>query len=201
MHTLPEKKVIAITGSMGSGKSQVSKYIANFYPVIDCDRINADLIKKDHEGYRKLVQFDWIVLDKNYEIDKTKMASSMFSDKTKKKQVEQILHPLIFEQIDKWKQEQQSSLVFVEVPILFEIQAQSKFDEIWCVYCDEQVALERLVKYRHFTLEQAKQRLQHQFSVEYKKQNSDVCIENNGGLEQLEKKIDELLEKRSVNGK
>ena len=70
MHTLSEKKMIAITGSMGSGKSEVSKYVSQLYPVIDCDKINAHLLEKGEKGYHKLIQLDWVVLDKNGQIDK-----------------------------------------------------------------------------------------------------------------------------------
>ncbi|MGM9947324.1 dephospho-CoA kinase [Floccifex sp.] len=195
MHTLSKKKVIAITGSMGSGKSQASSYISNFYPVLDCDKVNARLLEKGQKGYEKIAQVDWIVFDEKKNIDKKKMAFSMFQDIHKKQEIEAILHPLIFEKIKQWTQKQNQPLLFVEVPLLFEIHAQNQFDEIWCIYCDENIAMQRLIQYRHFTFEEAKMRLNQQLSVSYKKENSDVCIENNGNLKDLYRCIDVALER------
>ena len=42
-----KKKVIGITGSMGSGKSEISRYLRKKYPVLDCDQVNADLLKRE----------------------------------------------------------------------------------------------------------------------------------------------------------
>lgn len=196
MHTLSEKKMIAITGSMGSGKSEVSKYVLQLYPVIDCDKINAHLLEKGEKGYHKLIQLDWVVLDENGQIDKKEMARCMFSDAEKRKEAESILHPLIFEEINIWKEKQNASYLFVEVPLLFEIQAQSYFDEIWCVYCDLDTAIQRLIEYRHFTYDQAMARIKKQLSVDYKKKNSDILIENNGNKEQLYHQIDIILGRR-----
>ena len=195
MHELSKKKVIALTGSMGSGKSQATNYISKFYPVTDCDKINAQLLIKGQEGYNELVQLDWIQLDEQGEIDKKSMAFSMFSDIEKKKRVELILHPLIFKKIDEWVSKQTSSIVFVEVPILFEINAESRFDEVWCIYCDLDIALERLMAYRNFTKEEALARLQSQLDPEIKISKSDVVIQNNGSLEELERNIDQYLER------
>lgn len=193
MHELSKKKVIAITGSIGSGKSQVSSILSKKYPVIDCDRINAKLLEKGEDGYNLLVQLPWIELDENQELDKRKMAAKMFTNLEYRKQAEAILHPLIFKKIDEWKEKQTSQLIFVEVPILFEIQAQSKFDEVWCVLCDLETALYRLQAYRNFTKEDALARINNQLDPIYKKEHSDVIIENNGDLVELEKNINTAL--------
>ena len=195
MSTLSKKKVIGITGSMGSGKSEVVSILKKKYPVIDCDKINAQLLEKGEEGYNQLIQLDWIVLDENKNIDKKEMASQMFASKSKKETVESILHPLIFERINQWVSIQSSPLVFVEVPLLFEIKAQSHFDRVWCVVCDEKTALNRLMTYRNFTIEQARARLAHQLDPAYKSALSDTVIENNGTLEQLEQKVLQAIER------
>ena len=57
MSKLSKKKVIGITGSMGSGKSEISRYLRKKYPVLDCDQVNADLLKKGNLGYQKLNDF------------------------------------------------------------------------------------------------------------------------------------------------
>lgn len=197
MSNLSKKKVIALTGSIGSGKSQVSYYLKEKkYPVIDCDEINAKLLERGEDGYNELVKLPWIELDENQNINKIKMATNVFSDLEKKKLVESILHPLIFKKIDEWKEKQTSELIFVEVPILFEIQAESRFDEVWCVCCDLKTALYRLETYRNFTKEDALARIENQLDPLYKREHSDVVIENNGTLEDLIREIETALKEQ-----
>lgn len=200
MSKLSKKKVIGITGSMGSGKSEISRYLRKKHPVLDCDQVNADLLKKGNLGYQKLNDLRIVELDSNGQIIKESLASYMFSKAEHRKQVEAILHPLIFEQMHKWIYEQESSIVFVEMPILFEISAQDHFDSIWCVVADLDVALSRLQTYRNFTREQALARLVSQMNPEEKMAKSDIVLQNNGTVEQLHKQIEEALKEEKVHG-
>ncbi len=190
---MSKKKVIGITGSMGSGKSKVSSYLAKSYPVLDCDQVNAQLLKKGEKGYFYLTQLPWIALDEKGQIDKKKMAKEIFSDEKKKEKVENILHPLILDEMKTWISKQKSELVFIEVPLLFESQMEEHFDSIWCVVVSKDIALERLFQYRNYTYEQAQERIDQQMSVEEKKKRSTFVIENNGSLKELEEEIHKTL--------
>lgn len=195
MSKLSKKKVIGITGSMGAGKSQVSKRIQEFYPVIDCDEVNRNLMKKNEQGYNALISLPFVRLDQDKEIDKAYLSSQMFQYKEIKKEVEEILHPLIFSKIKEWIDVQDSCLVFVEMPLLFEINAQSFFDSIWCVTCSKEVALDRLQTYRHIPKEEAICRWNHQMSPKEKIAKSTYVIENNTDLLALYKRVDVLIER------
>ena len=200
MSKMSKKKVIGITGSMGSGKSEISRYLRNKYPVLDCDQVNADLLKKGNLGYEKLKEMNIVELDSNGEIIKESLATYMFSNEEHRKQVEAILHPLIFDEMHKWIHEQESLIVFVEMPILFEISAQEHFDSIWCVVADLDVALSRLQTYRNFTREQALARLVSQMNPEEKMAKSDIVLRNNSTVEQLHMQIEDALKEEKLNG-
>lgn len=195
MSELSKKKIIALTGSMGAGKSQVSQFIRQKYPVLDCDRVNAELIEPDGEGFKQLKEKGLISTLENGQLDKMKLSKDMFSNPAIKKEVESILHTLINEKVEEWISQQQANLIFVEVPLLFEIHWEDHFDEVWCVVANEEVSLYRLETYRHISKEEAKRRWAAQWSVEEKKRKSDVVIENNGTLEELESKVNEILRK------
>lgn len=184
MSRLPDQKIIGLTGTIGSGKSTVAKLLAQTYPVIDCDVVNAHLLEPGQKGFEQLKSLDYIVL-KDGKIDKQHMANEIFRDPKKKKEVESLLHPLIFEEVDAWIRQQKGEIVFVEMPILFEIGAQSCFDQIWCVVCNEQTAIERLMKYRNFSYEQAKMRIENQWSQKKKRAQSTIVIDNSGSFDQL----------------
>ena len=200
MSKMSKKKVIGITGSMGSGKSEISRYLRKKYPVLDCDQVNADLLKKGNLGYQKLNDLHIVELESNGEIIKESLATYMFSNEEHRKQVEAILHPLIFDEMHKWIHEQESLTVFVEMPILFEISAQEHFDSIWCVVADLDVALSRLQTYRNFTREQALARLVSQLDPEEKMAKSDIVLRNNSTVEQLHMQIEDALKEEKLNG-
>lgn len=197
MSKLSEKKVIGITGSMGSGKSEIARYLRNKYPVLDCDQVNADLLKKGNLGYQKLKEMNIVELDSQGQIIKESLASYMFSSEQNRKRVEAILHPLIFEKMHEWIQNQDKSIVFVEMPLLFEISAQKHFDSIWCVVADLDVALSRLCTYRNFTREQALARLTSQMNPGKKMAQSNIILRNNSTVEQLHMQIEDALKEEN----
>lgn len=195
MSDMSKKKIIALTGSMGAGKSQVSQFIRQMYPVLDCDRVNAQLIEPNGEGFIQLKEKGLITTLENGQLDKVQLAKDMFSNPEIKKEVEKILHTLIYKKVEEWISEQTASLIFVEVPLLFEIHWENRFDEVWCVVANEEVSLYRLETYRHISKEEAKRRWAAQWSVEDKKKKSDIVIENDGSLEELEEKVKNILRK------
>ncbi|MBP3853087.1 MAG: dephospho-CoA kinase [Erysipelotrichaceae bacterium] len=195
MQTLSKKK-IAITGSMGSGKSRASQFVREAgLPVLDLDRVNAELLQPDHKGYDCLKKEGLIRLDPQGNIDKKQLAQAMFEDDSVKEKVEAILHPLIIEEMNRWIDAQITDLVFVEVPLLFESHMDTLFDRIWCVVVSQQKAVERLVRYRGFTKQEALARLEHQMSVKEKMERSDVVLYNEGNLEELKQAVSDALRK------
>lgn len=198
MSTLSKKKVIGITGSMGSGKSQVSKIISKYYPVLDCDQVNSQLLEVGNDGFTTLLENNLIELNNDGQLNKEALAKSMFSNVEVKNKVEMLLHPLIFKKMKEWIDAQDTDLVFVEMPLLFEIKAEKYFDSIWCVVCSHKIALERLKKYRNIEYEQANERLKHQLDPEIKKSKSDIVIENDKDINDLSIKIKEALERETA---
>ena len=188
-----DKEIKKVAISPGSGKSEIARYLKNKFPVLDCDQVNADLLKKGNLGYQKLNEMNIIELDSQGQIIKEKLASYMFSCDQNRKQVEAILHPLIFEKMHEWIQKQDTPIVFVEMPLLFEISAQKHFDSIWCVVADLDVALSRLCTYRNFTREQALARLVSQMNPEEKMSQSNIVLRNNGTVAQLHMQIEDAL--------
>lgn len=180
---------------MGSGKSKVSSYLKKKYPVLDCDRVNANLLEKGEEGYQCLRSNRLVSLLPDGTIDKKALASKMFEDTVLKERVESILHPLIVKKMQEWIDRQDVSMVFVEVPLLFESQMENLFDSIWCVVASQETALHRLCTYRHFTTEQAKARLAFQMDPQQKMRRSSQVIFNDGTLEDLKQNIRKALKK------
>lgn len=199
MPPLSGKKVIGLTGSMGAGKSTVSAILKEHMPVLDLDAVNRRLLEENGKGTQALSVLEWLPVDHGV-IDKPALSLAMFSDPVKKAQVESILHPLLWKEMEAWTQAQ-TGLCAVEVPLLFETGSQNRFDEVWCVTASEATALDRLWHGRHIDPQEAKRRLASQMSPASKIRRSDVVITNDGDLDQLRTQVESVLERRLCQNK
>lgn len=184
--------LLGITGSMGSGKSTVTKLLANHIPTNDCDAINAKLLEKGEEGYLALQKANLLFTKEDGQIDRKAMADAMFENPITQKKIEAILHPLILKKMRQWAGKQKG-LCAIEVPLLFELGLQEEFDAIWTVVCSNSIALERLEKGRHISPQEAKRRLALQYPPQKKAALSSAVINNDQDLEALKKQIETLL--------
>ena len=184
-------KKIGLTGIMGAGKSSVIAILKEAQiPVLDCDRINAELLEKGNKGHQALIhQYGDLVCDANLNIDKQKMSDLMFNHPQVKKEMEAILHPLIKQAIEEQLTTLNTEVAVVEVPLLFEVKWEDAFDEIWVVSCEESLLLERLSKYRGISQAEAKRRLAHQNPQQEKCARADVVLENNHGRNELKEQV------------
>ena len=180
---------IAITGTIGSGKSTVAAYLRDKgYFVFDCDEVNRELLSSG-------VLIDYFPeCYENGLLNKKKLANIVFSDENKRLLLESIMHPLILERMK--KESGKHDPFFAEVPLLFEVKWDKYFDEILLVVVDEKIALERLVD-RGLSIEESKQRIKSQMSTKEKIERSDVIIYNDSSLFSLYEKIDGWLSKNA----
>lgn len=179
---------IAISGSIGSGKSEACNYLRKKgYDVFDCDLENSKLLRKSSKAYSKLKEAfpESFINDK---LEKKKLASIVFSNKKRKKQLESIMHPLILEKLLKRK----DNPLFAEVPLLFEVNWDKYFDCNVLIVTDEKILKERLIN-RGLDIIDIENRLKNQMSVKEKIKRADKIIYNNGSLKDLYKEIDKFL--------
>lgn len=194
-------KKIGLTGVMGAGKSSVIELLKAYgITVLDCDTMNADLLKKGNAGYQELLRvFDENLLDNNGEINKRKMSDIIFSNAENRAKAEHILHPMIQQQIIKELANHASQqLVVVEVPLLFEVKWESFFDEVWVVASDEHLLLERLLRFRGYSELEARRRLANQMAQDVKIAKADVVFYNNSDKENLKRQIYDILKVNHV---
>lgn len=190
-------KKIGLTGVMGAGKSSVIAILKECsITVLDCDEINAKLLETGEAGYQALVaRFGDVLLDDTLALDKQSMSDLIFSDPVKRKAAEAMLHPLIKEAIQtELVKHRDESLVVVEVPLLFEVQWESFFDEIWVVASEEAILLDRLAQYRKVSEQEARRRLAAQMPQQEKIAKAHVVLWNNGGMDSLKQQIYAILE-------
>lgn len=183
---------IAITGTIGSGKSTVSEYIRNKgYYVFDADKVNSKLLLEGNLGYIEVKKAFPCVFD-GKTLNKSKLASIVFNDENEKEKLENIMHPLILKEMK--KQSKKYSVFFAEIPLLFESKWDKYFDYSFLVVCDKEIAIKRLVL-RGLSRNDSISRINNQMDIELKKKRATEIIYNNSNLDDLYKKVDELLVK------
>lgn len=182
---------IAITGTIGGGKSQVGKYLAELgYRVYDTDKMAHTYYQKGHALYEILLEkFGEDILDENFEIDRKKMAFYVFSNREMLMWLESQVFPLITQEIQSINTE---SIVFFEVPLLFEAKMESLFDKIWMVSAPYDLRIKRLSK-RGLNQQDADQRMNRHLDENEKIRKSNVFINNDGTIEDLHQTINDLL--------
>ncbi len=179
---------IAVSGSIGSGKSEVCRYLKELgYAVFDCDEENRKLLEENEDGYLKVKEVFPDCFDDG-KLDKKKLSAIVFSDEDEKKKLEGIMHPLILERLNKREEDP----LFAEVPLLFEAGWDVYFDHNILVVSDLDILLLRLEE-RGLNREEAIERLNAQMPVSEKIKRADKIIYNNGSLEDLHQLIDQCL--------
>lgn len=185
---------IAITGSMGSGKSTVSALLKEMgYPVFSADQIVEELYETANIKRKMVEILGSQALTCMGEIDKAYVSFRIFNHPSERRSVEALIHPLVYEELKRRAAAQTSPLVFSEVPLLFENGHQSAFDQSLLVSCEHDIALKRLVEHRHFTPEEALRRLKTQMPIEEKRRLATAEIKNNGSIQALKEKVIQYL--------
>jgi dephospho-CoA kinase len=173
------KKVIGITGSIGTGKSTVANKIAELgFKVIDCDEVNHNILEKNNIGYNKVVaEFGLSILDEELNLDRKKLGSIVFENKEKLSLLNQILHPLIY---DKVKEEINSGegFVFLNCPLLFETNFIDLCDYTIVVYVDLDTQIKRVMRRDHTDFPTTLKKINSQMPLVVKMEKADFIIDN-----------------------
>lgn len=181
--------IIGLTGGIASGKSTVSNYLRELGAfIIDSDQVAHNIIEKDKPAYQKIVKrFGSSILDKNREINRSRLARIIFDDYEKKRKLEEITHPYILDEIYKKMEEMKDKyrIIILDAPLLFETGLDRAVDQTWVVYVNREIQLERLIKRDQLSSQEGVKRIEAQLSLEKKKEMADFIIDNNGSIKQL----------------
>ena len=189
------RKLIAVTGGIGSGKSTVTEIISSLnYPTISCDAVTQKLYKNQRvlRKIKKIIPSG--VIGKLFlKPDKQRIAKVIFNDKIKYAEFTEFLTILTLEKTLKLAKKYKG-LVFIEVPLLFEFNATNYFDKIIVVTRELNARIESVKTRSKLSTEQVKERIASQFDYDNNDLSSYEIITNNGTLTDLEQQVKDLIE-------
>jgi len=192
---------IGLTGSIATGKSTVTNMLKELGAfVIDCDKTARDVVAPGTRGIAKIeAAFGKDAIGADGSMDRVYIGDLVFRNPEMKKRLENILFPLIFEALDeellRLEREGATPVVFLDMPLLYEVKYDSYVDEVWLVYVPFEVQLSRLMKRNGYTKEEALLRIHSQISVDKKKSLAQQVIDNSGTLEDTKEQVRSLWER------
>lgn len=189
--------VLGLTGGIATGKSTVAAVFQKHgIPIIDGDLIAREAVAPQTPGLAAIVkEFGKEMLQEDGQLDRKKLGNIIFSSEEDRHRLDQLLDPFIRTRIKEQinRQREVSSLVVVDIPLLYEGHYDRYMDAVAVVYTTEAVQIERLMARNQLTEKEAKQRIASQLSVEKKKQLADIVFDNNGTKEQLTTQVEKWL--------
>lgn len=184
---------IAITGNIATGKSAVEKILRDKgFKVLDTDKVTHEL--QERADVTEIISKNFNNVLKDGKISRKKLGDIIFNDKKAKKTLENIMHPMIKEEIGRFFQQNGSEkIAFVSIPLLFETGFEKFFDKVLIVVTESKIQLERLMKRNNLTKEDAIKRINSQMPQKEKISHSDYIVRNNGTIDELKSELSKIL--------
>ncbi|MGW7354863.1 dephospho-CoA kinase [Streptomyces sp. NPDC054784] len=186
---------VGLTGGIGAGKSEVSRLFASYGAVIvDADLIAREVVAPGTDGLRAVVaEFGTDVLAADGSLDRPKLGGIVFADTGRLAALNAIVHPLVAARSAEVAEAAGSDAVVVhDVPLLTENGLAPLYDRVVVVDASPETQLDRLVRLRGMTEEEARARMAAQADREERRAVADVVIDNDGPLAELEPRVREV---------
>ena len=189
--------VLGITGGVGCGKSTLLSMLEKKKgaKVILADNLGHEVMEPGTECYEQIVALlGSSILDETGHIKREKMAQIIYGDDEKRRQVNEIVHPSVKKEIkERIRMWQAEPLVVVETALMFESGCDAYCDEVWGIFTDPEIRIDRLLKSRGYSREKSLSIMQKQMSYEELKQICSHVLFNDEDPDKLWEQIKELL--------
>ncbi|KAG8045430.1 hypothetical protein GUJ93_ZPchr0008g13889 [Zizania palustris] len=191
-------RLVGLTGGIASGKSTVSNlFKASGIPVVDADVVARNVVQKGTAGWKKIVKtFGNDVLLENGEIDRARLGQIVFSDPAKRQVLNRLLAPhissgIFWEILKLWIKG--FKVVILDIPLLFETKMSQWTHPVIVVWVNAETQIERLMSRDGCTEEEARNRINAQLALDWKKSEADIVIDNSSTLDDTKEQFQEVL--------
>ncbi len=187
--------IVALTGGIGSGKSTVGELFQQLGAVVvDSDQLAREVVERGSSGFEQIVTLFGDDILKNGEINRSLLAEIIFKDPAKRKNLEQITHPLIRKAFaDIVAKSGDQAIVINQIPLLVESKYEYNFDHVITVSTSEDKRIARLLA-KGYTQEQILNRMKSQVSDADREKIADSIIQNNESEKELLPQVEKIWE-------
>lgn len=190
--------VIGVTGGIGCGKSTVSQIISNRLkaPILDADKISHEAFSSKEILVEMCNFLGDDILDSSGNIDRKKVSNIVFLDKEKLSKLNSIIHPYVMNKIESRINllSKRYPYIIMDVPLPNEDFIRLS-DFVITVWADLDIRIDRLIKRSNFSREAILTRIKKQMSQEEYEALANVVVYNNGNIDELVNKIDDITKK------
>lgn len=186
------KYAVVLTGSIATGKSTTSKIFSNFgYDIIDADFIAHQVLEREKEGLIKIFGKEAL---KNNKVNRKYIGIVIFSNKEKKKELEEFIHPIIYKEIEKQSIEKDKlkKTYLIDIPLFYE-NNNYNIDRVIVVYSTKERQLNQLMTRNGYSHGEALTRINSQISIDIKKEKATYVINNIKDLSFLEEEVKRVI--------
>jgi dephospho-CoA kinase len=184
---------VALTGGIGSGKSAVAEMLEECGAIVlDSDQLARDVIERGTPGFEAVLAAFGDAILTDGEIDRAKLASIVFQDEAKRKELESIIHPLVRDAAESvMRKAPLDSVVINQIPLLVETNGAKRFDYVITVSASEQTRRSRLLE-RGLKDYEITKRMQAQVDDAAREAISHTVLKNEGSIDELQRTVEEL---------
>ncbi|WP_446363665.1 dephospho-CoA kinase [Coleofasciculus chthonoplastes] len=190
------KRIIGLTGGIGTGKTTVSNYLADIYqlPILDADIYARDAVQPGSSVLNRIIArygSDMQLADGT--LNRKRLGEIVFPNPKERQWLEQQIHPYVRDRIKSQLNILESPTVVVVIPLLFEANMTDLVTEIWVVRCSEEQQIQRIRERDRLSLKQAQSRLNSQLPLAEKVARADMVLDNSYTRDSLLQQVDQAL--------
>ncbi len=185
---------IGLTGGIGSGKSTVAKLFADLnIPIIDADIIAQQLVEPGKPALTTIANhFGEKILMSSGALDRNQLREIIFTDPEQKKNLEAILHPLVFSEIESLILQLDTFYCIISIPLLIETGMEDFVDRILVIDCPVEVQFLRVKNRDQLTDARINSIITSQASREQRISAANDIIANSNGTQALAEQVKKL---------
>lgn len=200
--------LVALTGNIASGKSEVARRLAERgATIIDADRLAREVVQPGTPALAEIVaRWGKGILEADGQLDRAALRAIVFASEAERLALNAIVHPrirLLRDAAIDAARRAGARIVVCDIPLLYETGGTDRFDAVIVVHASAATRRARLLAHRHLTPGDADRMLASQLSTEVTRHRADYVIENDGSLDDLERQVDVLwadLDERARGG-
>lgn len=186
--------VVGLTGGIGSGKTTVAELFSKKgISIIDADLITRELTRPGELALTKIIEhFGKNILNQDGSLDRKKLRKIIFTSPAERHWLEELLHPLVRNEMKNQAQKAQSPYSIAVIPLLFETEKNPLIKRVLVVDAPEEIQIERAHLRDQLSKDEIETVLKSQISREKRLAGADDVIDNRGSLEDLAIQVNQL---------